>query len=202
MEMRNDWQSSLQKSVKNTFVGGGIKQKMPYRWYGGLSLISNLPLLDITTARARCSFISILDTKMPEKERREVDKMLRGLAPLHQRQLSVSSSNALERFAVMEVRSVGHSFSCNRAERSTTNREVEGCRREVFRCTLSALWGMVTHDSGRLRDPTLHGRLYIMCACPPCTPGFYSTAWFPRNHVCVCGTTNNQRGFVCASTTT
>lgn len=30
--------------------------------------------------------------------------MLRGLAPLHQRQLSVSSSNALEMFAVMEVR--------------------------------------------------------------------------------------------------
>lgn len=42
--------------------------------------------------------------RMPEKERREVDKMLRGLAPLHQRQLSVSSSNALEMFAVMEVR--------------------------------------------------------------------------------------------------
>lgn len=41
---------------------------------------------------------------MPEAERREVDKMLRGLAPKHQRQLSVSSSNALERFAVMEVR--------------------------------------------------------------------------------------------------
>eukprot|EP00752_Nemacystus_decipiens_P005687 g5147.t1 len=40
---------------------------------------------------------------MPEKERREVDKMLRGLAPLHQRQLSVSSSNALEMFAVMEA---------------------------------------------------------------------------------------------------
>eukprot|EP00903_Cladosiphon_okamuranus_P009996 g9481.t2 len=39
---------------------------------------------------------------MPEKERREVDKMVRGLAPLHQRQLSVSSSNALEMFAVME----------------------------------------------------------------------------------------------------
>lgn len=41
---------------------------------------------------------------MPEAERREVDKMLRGLAPRHQRQLSVSSSNALERFTVMEVR--------------------------------------------------------------------------------------------------
>lgn len=36
-------------------------------------------------------------------ERREIDKMLRGLTPKHQRQLSVSSSNALERFAVMEV---------------------------------------------------------------------------------------------------
>lgn len=41
---------------------------------------------------------------MPEAVRREVDKMLRGLAPKHQRQLSVSSSNALERFAVIEVR--------------------------------------------------------------------------------------------------
>ncbi|CAM9878723.1 unnamed protein product [Scytosiphon promiscuus] len=40
---------------------------------------------------------------MPEAERREVDKMLRGLAPKHQRQLSVSSSNALERFAVIEA---------------------------------------------------------------------------------------------------
>ena len=37
-------------------------------------------------------------------ERKEIDKMLRGLTPKHQRQLSVSSSNALERFAVMEVR--------------------------------------------------------------------------------------------------
>lgn len=41
---------------------------------------------------------------MPEARRREVDVLLRGLAPKHQRQLSVSTSNALERFAVLEVR--------------------------------------------------------------------------------------------------
>lgn len=40
---------------------------------------------------------------MPEARRREVDVLLRGLAPKHQRQLSVSTSNALERFAVLEV---------------------------------------------------------------------------------------------------
>lgn len=43
------------------------------------------------------------DQTMPEARRREVDVLLRGLAPKHQRQLSVSTSNALERFAVLEV---------------------------------------------------------------------------------------------------
>lgn len=43
------------------------------------------------------------DQAMPEARRREVDVLLRGLAPKHQRQLSVSTSNALERFAVLEV---------------------------------------------------------------------------------------------------
>ncbi|CAM9606381.1 unnamed protein product, partial [Ectocarpus sp. 12 AP-2014] len=39
---------------------------------------------------------------MPEAERREVDAMLRGLGPKYQRQLSVSTSNALESFAILE----------------------------------------------------------------------------------------------------
>ncbi|CAM9128695.1 unnamed protein product, partial [Ectocarpus sp. 6 AP-2014] len=40
--------------------------------------------------------------RMPEAERREVDSMLRGLGPKYQRQLSVSTSNALESFAILE----------------------------------------------------------------------------------------------------
>ncbi|CAM9487459.1 unnamed protein product, partial [Ectocarpus sp. 4 AP-2014] len=40
---------------------------------------------------------------MPEAERREVDAMLRGLGPKYQRQLSVSTSNALESFAILEA---------------------------------------------------------------------------------------------------
>lgn len=40
---------------------------------------------------------------MPEARRREVDALLKGLTPKHERQLSVSTSNALERFSVIEV---------------------------------------------------------------------------------------------------
>lgn len=40
---------------------------------------------------------------MPEARRRELDEMLRGLAPRHQRQLSISTSNALDMFSVIEV---------------------------------------------------------------------------------------------------
>ncbi len=56
-------------------------------------------------------------------ERREIDKMLRGLTPKHQRQLSVSSSNALERFAVVEVRERGEKL---RAETRASLRECRG----------------------------------------------------------------------------
>lgn len=48
----------------------------------------------------------VSDTTMPEAIRKKVDKMLRGLTPKHQRQLSVSTSNALDRFPVVEVRRI------------------------------------------------------------------------------------------------
>lgn len=64
----------------------------------------------VSTQRAErnpCGVFFQGGSEMREARRRELDEMLRGLAPRHQRQLSISTSNALDMFSVIEVRMFG-----------------------------------------------------------------------------------------------
>ena len=57
--------------------------------------------------RAEVKFLAldiVMAGEMQNSRRTELDVILKGLTPKHQRQLSVSTSNALEMFPVLEVR--------------------------------------------------------------------------------------------------